>query len=195
MELKGRFFVVMFADSTRQLNVNLRLYIDEFWNLCGCFLNLGDCSNVVLCNTWHIYEHEKWNIVVQGNVHYQKAIENMTQWSNVIHYWPPVKKLVDDVLCLPSSKVKPILKVIFRISFLLLERLNCDCFVVFFSLYFIIWINLLNFFLLWVFSPLNVLFWILIKLCKVIVSPIYFACYRFSKTDKVGVNDNGHDKI
>ena len=109
VEFKGRFFVVMFAESTRKLNVNLWFYIYEFWKLCGCFLNLGYSSNVVLCYTWHINEHEKWNIVVQGNVHYQKAIKNMTQWSNVIHNWPPVKKLVDHELCLPSSEIVPIL--------------------------------------------------------------------------------------
>jgi hypothetical protein len=48
----------------------------------------------------------------------------MTSRRQDIKVWPPVEKLVDDELSLPSSEAVSILEVIFGVALLFLERLK-----------------------------------------------------------------------
>lgn len=67
-------YVVFLANSTGHLNVNLGTDIYSFWYSLCFLLNFVDSLDVVLGQTSNVDKHKDWNVVVERNIHDQKAI-------------------------------------------------------------------------------------------------------------------------
>jgi hypothetical protein len=104
MELPIWFLVVDFTYWTCFINIDLRAkWYEKVGFICGC-LQLTDGKNVIEGHTHHVNEHEECNLFVQCYINDNKSIEKVTNGSNHIHVWPPIKSIENQVINLATSE-------------------------------------------------------------------------------------------